>query len=150
MADPLAALDGLTQRLGLGRELTEAETGRAEAALEDASTLVRDEARREWTDPAEVPAAVVMIVLESAKRGFLNPNGYSSETTGPFTVRRDVVGIYLTDGEAIIVRRYREQSRTGGSGLWTQPTTRCDPDGRVFLMDQYGGDPILYDDERSP
>jgi hypothetical protein len=144
MTTPLDSLqEALEKRLGLGRDLTEAEVGRAEAAIEDASNLVRDEADQEWTEG--FPPAVATVVLEAAKRGFLNPAGYSSETTGPFTVRHDAVGVYLTDKEAEIIRRFRPSSTTGSSGLWTQATTRSScGDGYVFVDDQYGGDSILY------
>lgn len=146
MSTLLATLEALVKRLGLDRALTTAEEGRAEAAIEDASNLVREEARQDWL--VDAPPAVVTIVLEAAKRGFLNPGSFTSETTGPFTVRRDTVGVYLTDSEKDIVRRHRPDSGTSRSGLWTQATTRRDPgDDRIWLTDQYGGDPILYDEK---
>lgn len=144
MAALLATVAALEKRLGLGRELTEAEEGRAEAAIEDASNLARDEAHQAWTDSA--PPAVVTVVLEAAKRGWLNPGGYSSETSGPFTVRRDVVGVYFTDDEVTILRRFRPDSGQSRSGLWVQPTTRGHCGTQVWLDDQYGGDSILYDE----
>lgn len=140
----LATVAALEKRLGLGRALTEAEEGRAEAAIEDASNLARDEARQEWPDTS--PPTVVTIVLEAAKRAWLNPGGYSSETTGPFTIRRDTVGVYLTEDEVTILRRFRPDSRQSRSGLWVQPTTRGHCDSRVWVDDQYGGDSILYDE----
>lgn len=137
----LAEIDDLEARLG--RSLTGDETGRAQAALADASALARAEGRQDWyTAEAGLtaPDAVVTVVLSAARRAFENPQGYSSETVGPFTVRRDseALGVYLTEAEKAIVRRYRATS----PGLWTQRTTREDPNNEgnetVFLEDSNG------------
>lgn len=139
---PLAEVADLEVRLR--RALTGEETAAAAAALADASSLVRAEGRQDWWTEAgglTVPDAVVTVVLTAAKRAFDNPDGVVSETVGPFTRRRSddsASGAYLTEEEKAIVRRYRATS----PGLWTQRTTREDPNNEgsttVFLEDSYG------------
>jgi hypothetical protein len=143
---PLAQVEDLADRLG--RDLTDAsEVRRAAAALDDASGMVRDESGRDWVDdPA--PQPLVTVVLAAALRVLRNPEGYLSQTTGPFSVTRDrgELGVYLTETERALCRRYRP-SGSGASGLWTQRVTRGDHCAdTVFLRDQYGGDLIPYAD----
>ena len=142
----LATVQELLVRLGLPQSgLSTEDAARAEAVLNDVSDLVREEAQRSWASPAETPAAVRTVVLSVARRVFANPEGYTSETAGPFTVRRDVVGTYLTDEEAAIVRKYRPGSGQP-SGLWTQPVTRGEHPTTGFVWDSFGTEPIPYYD----
>lgn len=144
----LATVPELLARMGVSQESLSAEdTVRAEAALADVSSLVREEARQEWATPEVTPEAVRAVVLAAARRVYSNPEGFTSETAGPFTVRRDTVGAYLTEQETAIVRRYRPAgSQTGG--LWTQPTTRGEVyDGVGYVWDQFGTEPIPYYDD---
>lgn len=129
----LASVDDLVDRLG--REVDDAERARAEAALEDASALVREEARRDWTEGA--PPAVQAVVLTAALRVMRNPDGITSETIGPYSYKRrdQDADVYLSEAEKAIVRRYRQSSR----GLWTLPTTREEAVGRtIWYEDSYG------------
>lgn len=135
---PLASVHDLVDRLG--REIDDAERARAEAALADASALVREEARQEWA--AGAPAAVEAVVLTAALRVMRNPEGISSETIGPYSYRRreQDVDVYLSEAEKNIVRRYRTRSRP----LWTQATTRYESGGddTIWYDDSFGFEPF--------
>jgi hypothetical protein len=142
MLPALATLAKLEARLGLDPDtLADPERARAQAALDDASALVRDEARRDWPpdedDTPTVPDAVERVVLGAALRTYRNPDGEITKTVGPFTrtVSADASGVYLTDAEKEIVRRYRP---TGGTRLWTQRTTKYDPAEPLFVVDELG------------
>lgn len=134
----LASLTDLQVRLG--RTLEGSEADRAQAALDDASTLVREESGQSWVDASNnvtAPAVLVRIVLQAAKREVTNPEGFVSETTGPFSATRDrdKIGAYLTEEEREIAGRYRATV----TGLWTQPTTRGEfGDGTIWGEDQNG------------
>jgi len=134
----LASVHDLIDRLG--REVDDAERARAEAALEDASALVREEARQEW--PTGAPAAVQAVVLTAALRVMRNPEGYNSETIGPYSYRRrdSDLDVYLSEAEKAIVRRYRTRART----LWTQATTRYEhgADDTIWYDDSFGLEPF--------
>lgn len=141
---PLSEVSDLEVRLR--RTLEGEEIAAAAAALADASSLARAEGRQDWWTAEgglTVPDAVVTVVLAAAKRVFGNPDGLISETVGPFTRRRSdesASGVYLTETEKAIVRRFRSTS----PGLWTQRTTRLDPGdeaaGTVFLEDSFGSE----------
>lgn len=142
MLPALATLGDLEHRLGLDENtLQGADQRRAEAALDDASALVRDEARRTWvgtTGELEgVPDVVHRVVLGAAYRNYVNPEAVLTETAGPFsrTIKQTDTGVYLTEAEIVIVRRFRP---TGG-GLWTQKVYRDDDaESTLFLEDSYG------------
>lgn len=139
----LAEVSDLEARLGLDADtLTGADRVRAQAALEDASALVREETRQDWVDPDDptlitAPAPLVRVVLGAAMRTYRNPDAEISQTTGPFsrTLKASEVGVYLTPSEIAIVRRYRKEP----AGLWTQSTTRGeDEDTTLYMEDTYG------------
>lgn len=141
MLPALAEVSDLEARLGLDAEsLTGADLTRAQAALDDASALVREETRADWVDPADLitaPAPLVRVVLGAALRTYRNPDAEISQTVGPFsrTLKSSEVGVYLTPSELAIVRRYRKEP----TGLWTQRTTRGeDADSTLYLEDNYG------------
>lgn len=142
---PLAEVDDLQARLG--RTLSTDERVRAAAAIEDASALVREEARRTWAGET-VPGAIRAVVLRVARREFTNPDSRVNRQIGPFseTYSAQAGTAYLTDDERAIVARYRP---AGVRGLWTLSTTRdaeLNPDR--FVRDQYGGDWFLVGDGR--
>lgn len=145
MLPALANVADLETRLGLDEDtLTGPDLARAQAALDDASALAREEARRTWvTDTGEVdaPGAVIRVVLGAALRNYRNPEGAISETKGPFsrTLRAAETGVYLTEAEQAIIRRYRPSNRA----LWTQPTTR-DGEGAdtLWMEDSFGFEPF--------
>jgi len=147
-AAALAEVTDLEDRLG--REITtDSERARAEAALDDASALVREEGRPDWTSQT-VPQAVVAVVLTAALRVMRNPEGFASEQIGAYSYQRaygEALGVYLSDAEKAIVRRYRN---TRSAGLWTQPTTRGEEWDETLWATTYptGYDPFPLDNAR--
>lgn len=143
---PLAGVPDLEARLG--RELSEDETGRATALLDDASALVRDVAGKTWIDPETdellpVPGSIRWVVLRAAERAIRNPEGYIQESAGDYSYQRRGAepGVYLTAGEERAIRK-----AIGKRGLWTQPVVRGDAYYRtVWYMDQYGTEPFPLD-----
>lgn len=106
---PLATVGELEVRLGLTPgTLADLDLARAEAALADASELVRAEGGIPWVDlsgEATAPPAVVVVVLQSAKRAYLNPNGYATESVSAggasysYSNNQQALTIYLTADE---------------------------------------------------
>jgi hypothetical protein len=143
---PLADVGGLEARLG--RVFEGAEATRVIALLDDASSLVRDVAGKDWIDPDTgalelVPGTVRATVLRAVERAVRNPEGFSAESAGDYSYQRTGVqpGIYLTEAEEKAIRR-----AIGKSGLWNQPTTRNEEVFQtVWLNDQFGTEPIPYD-----
>ena len=127
---PLASIAAFEKRLGLAPgSLQGSDRARAEAALEDASALVRSEAGKSWVDEegnVTAPPAVVTVTLKAARREYMNPNGFQSEQTGPFmyTLPRGETGVYLTEPEKQIVRRAAGKL---GIGTITTPSAYTDP-----------------------
>lgn len=146
MLPALASVGQLEARLGLDPDtLAGAELGRARAALDDASALVRLEARQSWIDETtgevDAPDAIVRVVLGAAQRNFTNPEAAIQETAGPFARRLSEfdTGVYLTKAELDIVRRFRPS----GGELWTLRTERDgDEDGTIWYMDTFGCEPF--------
>lgn len=80
----LVALAEFEERLG--RTLTDAaEISRANAALDDASTVVLEAGDSTWTD-ADVPDAAATVVLTVARRVFENPEGATQKSVGDLSV----------------------------------------------------------------
>jgi hypothetical protein len=154
MLPALASVSELEARLGLDpNALTGADKSRAQAALDDVSTLVRFESRKDWVDKitgklVTVPIVLGRITLGAALRAWRNPEGLTTETAGPFTrtIKDTEIGSLLTEPEKVIIRRFRPVINQ----LWTQPTTRQEnADSTLFLEDQFGAElfPIGYIDE---
>ncbi|WP_431781708.1 hypothetical protein [Streptomyces chumphonensis] len=111
MADPLATVAQLTDRLG--RELEQGEESVAEAALADASALVRHYGLP-WPVPATAPPVAVGIVLAAAERRVRNPEGYRMEMEGAYQYQLPAsapTGVALTQAEIDLLR---ELSGRGG------------------------------------
>ena len=127
---PLASVAAFEKRLGLSPgTLQGADLARAEAALEDASALVRDEAGRSWVDEdgaVTAPPAIVTVTLKAARRAYVNPNGFQSEQTGPFAYQlpRGETGVDLTEAERRVVRRAAGRH---GLGTLVTPSAYTDP-----------------------
>jgi hypothetical protein len=117
---PLADLAALGTRLGMELvdahgDPTEPEGVRAQAALEDASALVRTEAGKSFTDEAHavldagIPDIIVSIVLAAAYRAFRNPEGTSQSSIGDVSVsfaREGSAGaVFLTKAEQRAIRK---------------------------------------------
>jgi hypothetical protein len=137
----LATIDDFAARLG--RPLAAgADTERAQAALDDAASLIGT--RGTFTQP--VPAAVMAVCCSAALRRFNNPAEWTSERVGEWSGSRDdaaSIGLYLTPYEEGVIQRYSGATQRG---LWTLGTTRCDPIDPVYGYDGLGGDPILLAD----
>lgn len=137
---PLASLDDLEVRLP--DHIEGNDVARAEAALIDASALVRTEAGKTWANDdgdelVDVPDIIVTITVAVARRGFLNPEGYQQETSGDHTVMLSS-SIYLLDDEKALIAT----TTTSTSGLFTISTTRSDSDFGCVYYDVEGGDSI--------
>ena len=121
----LAAVSDLEVRLGLSvGDLQDANLARAQAALDDTSSLVRAEAGKAWLDSGGVtvtaPAEVITIVIMAALRGYKNPDSFTSEQLGDYSYRTDAVGgVYLTEDERRIIRA---ASGSASHGLWSVRT----------------------------
>lgn len=148
MLPALASVSELEARLGLDpTTLTGPDLGRARAALDDASALVRLEARRTWIDEItgapNAPDAIVRVVLGAAQRNWTNPDAAIQETAGPFARRLNETdtGVYLTKAEIEIVRRFRP----AGGELWTLRTERDgDEDGTIWYPVSVGSEPFPW------
>lgn len=109
--------------------ISAADEERAEAALVDASALVRAAARKTWVTggalDADLPDVIVTVTAAAARRAMVNPDGVRSEGIGSYSVGfADASSdVYLTKKETALVRQV-----AGASGLWTQATTRGDAD----------------------
>lgn len=138
----LASVNQLEARLGFDPDsLAGPDLARAKAALDDASALVRMEARRTWIDPdtgvVSAPDVIVRVVLGAAQRNWVNPEAVVQETVGPFSRRLNETetGVYLTKAELEIVRRFRPS----GGELWTLRTERDgDETGTIWYQDTFG------------
>lgn len=123
MLPAFATIDEFANRLPGG--ISDDDSTRAQAALDDASALIRNETGKTWvTDDeldADVPDIVVTVTCRAAMRAFVNPTGLVQDTTGPFSASfaNASSDVYLTKNEKSDVRR-----AAGKSGLWTQCVTR--------------------------
>jgi hypothetical protein len=109
----LASVDDMAVRLGY--PLVDAEADRAQAALDDASELIRDVAGITWADDAGelvgVPLTVRSICLAAALRSFTNPQALVQRTIGDSARSYDRSGreggevVYLTDEEERRIKR---------------------------------------------
>lgn len=123
----LASVAALEARLGVEPDsLADTDLARAEAALEDASILVRAEAGKSWVDGlgalSGVPDPVATVVVLAAARAYRNPDGLASESIGgayAYSYGSEAQGgVYLTDAERRIVRVSASASR----GVYTVGT----------------------------
>ncbi len=116
MPDPLATVDQLTARLGY--TLTGADLAMAEAALADASAVVRAYGLP-WSNPDTVPDVARSITLAAAERRVRSPEGYRMEMQGSYSYQLPAstpLGVDLTAGEVRLIR-----AACGISGLFAVP-----------------------------
>lgn len=131
----LATVEQLSARTG--KQYTEASDPtleQAEAALEDASDLVRAEGLDDWS-AATAPRAIVKLALRVVIRGLGNPNGYSSETYGSYTYRlRDelATGVWLNNSEIEFVQRVAAQSTSSAYTVQLRDDGFACPPGRPY------------------
>lgn len=131
----LASLEQLATRLG---GIDDSDEERAQAALDDASALIRTEAGEDWVtddDPPELdtdnlPDVIVTVCCAAARRAVTNPDGVTQESLDGYSTsyRNDSADVYLTKAERRLVR-----GAAGRGALWTQPTTRGDYDVATVL-----------------
>ena len=145
----LVSLEDLVARL-VTEPASGGEEARAQAALDDASTLVRSVAGETWVDDEnelveDVPDPVQTVVLAAAKRAYLNPEGHAQKSNDDVSVTyaRDAAsgGVFLTAAERDMV--ITAVSGTSRPALWTLRTTRGGPGEDIYL-------PVLGQDEPMP
>lgn len=110
---PLASLQQFSARLGYTPDGAEAD--RAEALLDEASELIRDEAGEDWVDSdsalESVPRRVEQICVAVAYRAFVNPEALSQRQIGDSNKAYDRTrvhggeAVYLTEAERKAIRR---------------------------------------------
>lgn len=115
---PLASLQQFSSRLGYTPEGAEAD--RAEALLDEASELIRDEAGEDWVDSdsalKSVPRRVEQICLAVAYRAFVNPEALTQRSIGDSgksydrSRREGGEAVYLTEAERRAVKRAAQSS----------------------------------------
>lgn len=77
-----------------------------------------------------LPDAAAAVVLSAAARGYANPQGITSETTGPYSVARPLAGVYLNKIERSTLRRL-----TGGGGAFSiDPTPATAGPGNLWAQ----------------
>lgn len=135
----IATVDDL--ELWLGEDVSN--PVRADAILAAASTLVRTRTGRSWVDADGEPLsdvtaedfdAVKTVVVQVAARVWLNPQGRTQQSAGPFSESIAAwasLGLSLTEAEIGMLPRNAETR----PALWTMATTRCDNDIPDIYLD---------------
>lgn len=103
-----ASLDDLAARLGIAA-FGDIDEARAQAALNDASALIRAETSpvtwiTEGEVDADLPEVISTTTLQVARRAFNNPDGLSQETIEGYSWSGGIGGLALTDEEAAAVK----------------------------------------------
>lgn len=145
----VASIDDLAAWLGTDIDNED----RADAILAAASTLVRSKTGRAWVDADGVQLEdvddddfelVKTVVVQVAARVWLNPRGFTSETTGPFSysvAEWAGLGLSLTEAEADMLPITRDSGRPA---LWTQATTREDSVSDLIYLEVDGSELIPH------
>jgi hypothetical protein len=120
---PLAPVSAIEIRLGLEEgSLADLDLARAEAALVDVSSLVREIAGKDYVAldlvTITAPDPVVTVTVQAALRTYRNPDGFASESLGGgaygYAYAPGLVGVYLSEDEVGIVRRSANGRRSTG------------------------------------
>ncbi|WP_162942866.1 hypothetical protein [Cryobacterium soli] len=110
----------LEARLGLPPgTLADEDKARAEASLEDATTLALAEVSpaKAYAWEANAPKIVALVVLKAARREYENPRGVNQETQGDHSVGlSETSGVYLTNREIGQIRRAATGQQTSYVG----------------------------------
>jgi hypothetical protein len=131
---PVSALE---TRLGLPHNTLDGEDkARAEAALEDATTLalaeVSDSKATVWQSNA--PGVVALVILKAARREYDNPEGFAQESLADHSVTLgESSGVYLTGREIAQIRR----AASGRRGFT----------GSIYVPSAYGDRPTHWAEE---
>lgn len=105
----------------LDETFSEAEQVRAQAALDDASALIRAEANKTWVTEGELDddlhAVLLAITVAVVRRVLENPNGVKSQSLGDATITYTNASgdVYLTAAERRLVRKAAGLSGVLGS-----------------------------------
>lgn len=110
---PLASVEQLADRLGIALDAQTPDGLRAQAALEDASALVRAEAGVDYVDDhgelETVPEVIITITIAAAYRAFRNPDGKTQTSVGDVSVsysrQAGEAQLFLTRAERRAIRR---------------------------------------------
>lgn len=110
-----ASIEDLEARMG-----PMSDPARAQAALDDASALIRAEAGETWVDDdgtlaADVPGVLLTICCKAARRSLANPDGVTSESIEDYSVSfgNTSPDVYLTKAERAMVRRAAGRNSVG-------------------------------------
>lgn len=161
MLPAFASIDDLTARRQGG--VRDGERSRAQAALEDASALIRTEVGNDYVDTTgdtpvlltTVPDIFLSVTCSAARRALDNPDGLQAETLGPWsgTYANSSGDVYLTTAERRLVRKGAGVSQVftlattrdpDCLGLETPPVTLYGPTGAEFVDVDPLGEPILW------
>lgn len=148
---PLADLAALSARLGMALDEHEAEGERAQAALEDASALVRSESGKDWLDEhddlvLDLPEIIAQVTLAAAYRAFRNPDGTAQASVGDVSVsysRDGAAGsVFLTRAERRAVRKAGGVVAVGSLTLQTPYLQGQDP---LYTSDGFPLGPLPWE-----
>lgn len=121
----LADLDTFSERLGVSIDAHSPDGVRVQAALDDASAIIRQAAAYNWAssltgDLLDVPPVITAITCAVAFRAYKNPTGARQASVGDVAVSFGAVdgsAIYLTKTEYRSVRRAAGRLRHGSIQL---------------------------------
>jgi hypothetical protein len=150
MLAAFATLDDLAARVPGG--ISEADEPRAQAALDDASTKIRAEAGKTWTDEdgdLDLPTGadawradiLVTVCVQAALRAFTNPEAMTQEGIGTYSASwaNATTDVYLTRAERQMVRR-----AAGATGLWRLAIGQDTTQSVEYLDIEPAGEPIPW------
>jgi hypothetical protein len=137
MMPPLVTVADLEKRLGVAvGSLAGLDLARAEAALSDASALVRLAGTSDFMAPDGLtvlaPDAALVVSVRAAERAYRNPDNYQGESLGDgsysWQAGQGDALVYLTSGETTLVRRAAGMARgNGGCASVRTPSAYYDP-----------------------
>jgi hypothetical protein len=133
-------VEALCARLGLEPSaLSDVDRARAEAAIEDATSLVLAEApapvAAKWEESG-APRVVVTVILKAARREFENPRQLNQEQLGEHMVGISATsGVYLTDREVAQIKRAAAGGGSTFVGCVRTPIAYGEGDTRIPLWE---------------
>lgn len=144
MLPALVSLEDFAVRVG---GIAAADEERAQACLDDASALIRNEAQTTWVDDEgalseTIPDAVVTTTYAVAIRAYRNPEGLRAEAVGDYSVTYadGSTSVFLTDAERRTIRR---AAGLGGLGSIELEGSWVTVAGYMVPVD-IGGDPMPW------
>lgn len=147
----LADLDTFLERLGVAVDHQSADAKRIRAALDDASSIIRQAAGYNWAssvtgDLLDVPDVITAMTCAVAYRSYNNPTGAVQTSVGDVAISYGGTGqsrtgqggtIYLTKSEFLAVRKAAGRLRYGSVQLESDMLSAGDD-----LLAPTVGDPI--------